>query len=38
VKRTGTLRAVDTDHYRVNCGYNLKGNVSGICPEYGERI
>ena len=21
-----------------NCGYNLTGNVSGICPECGERI
>jgi len=22
----------------LDCGYNLKGNVSGICPECGERI
>ncbi len=22
----------------VQCGYNLEGNVSGICPECGERI
>jgi hypothetical protein len=21
-----------------NCGYNLTGNVSGVCPECGERI
>ena len=21
-----------------NCGYNLRGNISGICPECGERI
>lgn len=22
----------------INCGYNLTGNVSGICPECGEKI
>ena len=22
----------------LNCGYNLTGNVSGVCPECGERI
>ena len=22
----------------INCGYNLTGNVSGVCPECGESI
>lgn len=22
----------------LNCGYNLTGNVSGVCPECGEQI
>ena len=25
-------------HLCIKCGYNLRGNVSGICPECGERI
>ncbi len=24
--------------YCLNCAYNLTGNVSGVCPECGERI
>jgi hypothetical protein len=30
-------RRIPPGHCR-NCGYNLTGNVSGICPECGERI
>jgi predicted amidophosphoribosyltransferase len=22
----------------IHCGYNLTGNVSGVCPECGERV
>jgi hypothetical protein len=30
-------RRIPPGHCR-NCGYNLTGNVSGVCPECGERI
>ena len=38
------LSPVHVEHRRrkkglcINCGYNLTGNLSGICPECGERI
>jgi hypothetical protein len=28
----------DNENHCRKCGYNLTGNVSGICPECGERI
>lgn len=34
-KLVAQLRA---EGYCVQCGYNLEGNVSGVCPECGERI
>jgi len=39
----GILRLVLRDVYEAsgvcyNCGYNLTGNVSGVCPECGKRV
>jgi len=39
-----TLRHTDIKGRRsarglcIHCGYNLTGNVSGVCPECGERV
>jgi hypothetical protein len=37
VTKTWLFRRIPPGHCQ-KCGYNLTGNVSGICPECGERI
>jgi hypothetical protein len=37
VHRLGTARTLPADGCR-QCGYNLTGNVSGVCPECGREI
>jgi hypothetical protein len=36
--KAGWTRKVPDPTPRCPCGYNLTGNISGICPECGRRI
>jgi hypothetical protein len=37
-ERLRKLMTEEQDRYCQSCGYNLTGNVSGVCPECGESI
>lgn len=38
IRRTDVKGRRRADGLCVHCGYNLTGNVSGVCPECGERV
>ena len=37
-RRAARVELRRTNGLCVNCGYDLKGNVSGVCPECGEPV